>query len=189
TAHVLRLRAPSPGQLIDSALNHHVVDVRAMWRGAAARQPRYSRVERLEHAVGCARQIIERGVYIDVHCWVFTPASFCELMEQLVALGYLHFACECLWQTEPDEDEFVVVLRASEAREACLESWRAQAEGLRACVRRWEWVAAITEAMEAGARQQTERIAALEQRFAALERRAAPVAWLARQALARVRGR
>jgi hypothetical protein len=130
TAHVLKLRAPSPGQLIDSALNHHVVDCRELWAGAAARQPRYSRAARLQHAVGCARQIIEQGVYIDVHCWVFTPVSFCELMEQLAALGYLRFACERLFDTERDTDEFVVTLRASASPEQCVESWRSQAEAL-----------------------------------------------------------
>jgi len=189
TAHVLRLRAPSPGQLIDSALNHHVVDKRELWAGAAERQPRYSRVGRLQHSVGCARMIIEQGVYIDVHCWVFTPASFCELMEQLVALGYLRFACERLWDTERDADEFFVVLRTSEDREECLESWRSEGEAVRAGERQGKVIAAIKEAAEASARLQAEQIAALEQRFIALERRAAPLAWLARQALARVRGR
>lgn len=186
TAHVLRLRAPSPGQLIDSALNHHVVDVREMWAGAAARQPRYSRVERLQHAVGCARQIIEKGVYIDVHCWVFTPASFCELMEQLVALGYLRFACELLWDTERDEDEFIVVMRSSEDRAECLESWRGHGEALRETERQGE-LGALTAALkqavsafEASAARQAEQVAALE-------RRAAPLAWLARRAWTRVR--
>jgi SAM-dependent methyltransferase len=194
TAHVLRLRAPTPGQLIDSALNHHIVDRRELWAGAAARQPRYSRVERLPHAVGCARQIIEQGVYIDVHCWVFTPASFCELMEQLVALGYLRFACERLFDTERDEDEFIVILRANDDQAACLESWRTEGEALRAGERERDLAAATQAALQAAAaaqeaaRAQAEATARLEQRFAALERRTAPLAWLARRALARVRG-
>ena len=194
TAHVLRLRAPTPGQLIDSALNHHIVDRRELWAGAASRQPRYSRVERLAHAVGCARQIIEQGVYIDVHCWVFTPASFCELMEQLVALGYLRFACERLFDTERDEDEFIAILRASEDRAACLESWRTEGEALRAGERERDLAAATeaarqaAEAAQAAVRAQAEASARLEQRFAVLERRVAPLAWLARRALARVRG-
>ena len=191
TAHVLGLRAPSPGQVIDSALNHHVVGMRELWAGAGSRQPRYSRRERLAHAVGCARLIVETGVYIDVHCWVFTPASFAELMEQLVALGYLRFACDRMFDTERDQNEFIAILRASEDVEACLDSWRTQAEALRApdpaalASTLQQAIAAFQE----GARRQEEATAQLEERFTALERRAAPVAWLARKALGRVRGR
>ena len=144
--------------------------------------------------MGCARQIIETGVYIDVHCWVFTPASFAGLMEQLVALGYLRFACELLFETERDEDEFFVVLRASDDVVACLESWRERADALREpppanLAGLAEALQRAIAAFEAGARRQQDAIAALEQRFVALERRAAPLAWVARRALARVRGR
>ncbi|GAC1342137.1 MAG: hypothetical protein NVSMB18_15650 [Acetobacteraceae bacterium] len=192
-AHVMGARAPTPGQLIDSCLNHHRVTPRDMWDGGAARQPRYSRVERLEHAVTCARAVMASGVYIDVHCWVFTPLSFAELMEQLAALGYLGYECGRLFPTERDEDEFVVILHASADRDRCRESWRAAAEsllverppdpaGLAAAIER------TTEAIHAATRRHDDAVARLERRFAELERRTAPLVWLARRAWARVRG-
>jgi hypothetical protein len=200
TAHVLRARAPTPGQLIDSCLNHQLVDRRDMWNGGAARQPRYSRAERLEHAVGCARMVMAQGVYIDVHCWVFTPLSFARLMEQLAALGYVRYACARLFETEREEDEFFAILRTSEDRGECVDSWRSAGDALEAAGRSAELHAfgetlrQAVEGLQETARRNAEAIArmesrfgALEQRFGALERRAAPLVWLARRAWGRLR--
>jgi negative regulator of sigma E activity len=112
----------------------------------------------------------------------------------LVALGYLRFACERLFDTERDEDEFIAILRASEDPAACLESWRTEGEALRAGERERNLAAATeaaftaAEAAQAAVRAQAEATALLEQRFTVLERRTAPLTWLARRALARVRG-
>ncbi len=192
TANVLRARAPLPSQLIDSCLNHHLVDRREMWAGGAARAPRYREAHRFEHAVACARATIATGRYIDVHCWVFTPLSFLGLMEQLAALGLLRFECARCFDTERDEDEFIVILQTSADQERCVESWRQAADAVHA-----EHAAdlqalagtlqAAVQAFAEGARQQSAEIAGLEERFGALERRAAPVAWLARRMLARLR--
>ncbi len=184
TAHVLRARAPLPGQLVDSCINHQLVDVKEMWNGGAARQPRYSRVERLDHTLRCARLIVETGVYIDVHCWVFTPASFAGLMEQLAALGFLRYECVRCFETERDQDEFIIILRTSEDEARCVESWRSAAEGLQALAGTLERAVA---SFQESARRQHEDFVRLEQRFTALERRAAPLAWLARQLVAKVR--
>ena len=189
TAHVIRARAPTPGQLIDSCINHHLVDRQEMWAGGAMRQPRYSRVDRLAHALYSARTAMETGAYIDVHCWVFTPASFAAVMEQLVALGYLRYACARLFETERGADEFFVIMRTSDDKPACLESWRAAGDAVRAG-QESDLQAALQRAVEAfqeGARQQAALMAQLEQRLTALERRTAPLSWLARQAWARVR--
>ncbi len=192
TANVLGARAPLPGQLIDSCLNHHLVDRRDMWAGGAARAPRYPPADRLTHAVTCARATIATGQYIDVHCWVFTPLSFLGLMEQLAALGLLHFECERCFETERDEDEFIVILRTGVDPQRCAESWRRAADALEAepAADLQALTGALRDAVQAideNARRQSAEIARLEERFGALERRAAPLVWLARRLLARLR--
>jgi len=188
-AHVMRARAPLPGQVLESCLNHQLVDRRDMWDGGAARQPQYERAKRLDWALYCARQVMETGVYIDVHCWVFTPLSFARLMEQLAVLGFLRFECGRIFPTERDGDEFIVIMRRSEDQARSAETWRQAAEALLA-----EPLAPLAATLERaaagfqeGLRQQADAMARLEQRFIALERRAAPLAWLARRAWSRVR--
>lgn len=191
TANVMRARAPLPSQLIDSCLNHHVIDRRALWRGDTGDVPRYRPRDRLRHATACARHTLASGEYIDVHCWVFTPLSFLDAMEHLAALGLLRFECERCFDTERDEDEFIVILRASTDERACVETWRRAADALRATVAAAEsgaMVAAVRSLQDSAQRQSAE-LARLLDGFVALERRAAPLVWVVRRLLARLRGR
>lgn len=194
TANVLGARAPLPSQLIDSCLNHHVIDRTLLWRGETGSVPRYPPRERLQHAIACARLAVTTGEYIDVHCWTFTPGSFAAVLEQLCALGLVRFACERCFDTEPDEDEFIVILRASEDDVACVESWRRVAAELDAgstpsVVALTDALAGATRALQEAAARQTAEVARLQDGFVALERRAAPAAWVARRLLARFRRR
>lgn len=193
TANVLGARAPMPGQLIDSCLNHHVIDRALLWRGDTGAVPRYPPRDRLRHAIACARTAAATGEYIDVHCWTFTPASFAAVLEQLCALGFVRFECARCFDTEPGEDEFIVILRAGEDEVACAESWRRTGEALAdtaAAPSAAELMQALGDATralaEATARHAAD-IARLQDGFVALERRAAPAAWVARRLLARIR--
>ena len=76
------------------------------------------------------REVIRTDVYLDVHCWVFTPVSFALLMEQLSALELLRFSCAQWFDTERDGMEFVVVLRESADAAANAETWRRMATAL-----------------------------------------------------------
>ena len=186
-AHVQRARAPMPSQLIDSCLNHHPVDKRALWEGRMDLAPRYPPRHRLDHAIACARQTMAGGPYIDVHCWVFTPASFLSMLEQLCALGLVHFECVSCFDTVRDHDEFIVVLRKSDDPAACIESWRRAGEALVASQPRpLAHDAALAEAartLHAAAE------ARADIRQAEIERRTAPLVWLARRGLAHLRTR
>lgn len=70
---------------------------------------------RLQHSVGQAFDLYSsyegsvRRDYVDVHAWVFTPASFQLLILELRLLGLIDWEVESCQTTEPHE--FVVLLR------------------------------------------------------------------------------
>lgn len=53
---------------------------------------------------------IQAGEYIDTHCSVFTPDSFCNLMSQIAALNATNFKIKRFFPTLPNEQEFLVTL-------------------------------------------------------------------------------
>ena len=115
--------------------------------------------------------------------------------EHLCALGLVHYECERCFDTEPDEDEFVVILRTSSDQAASVESWRRAAEAIaashpapQAVLALTAELARVTQALQESAHRHADDMARLEQRFLAVERRTAPLAWLARRLLYRVRG-
>ncbi|MBC7801397.1 MAG: methyltransferase domain-containing protein [Gemmatimonadaceae bacterium] len=192
TANLLRARAPLPAQIIDSCMNHQAVDGVALWTGAAAALPRNRPAASLSHALMAARESLETSNYIDVHCWVFTPLSFLRILEQLCAFGLIRFECERCFDTPRGDFEFIVVLRASEDQARCIESWRNAADALRATPDpQVDALAAAlrdaTHAFQESTHRQSAEIARLQEGMAQLERRAAPLTWLARRAVARVR--
>ena len=102
-----------------------------------------------------------------------------RVVAELRALGYVRLVCERLFATEHGEDEFIVVMRAGEDALGCVESWRRAGDMVAAA----EDGTALQRAVEAV----TCGMAQLEQRMIAMERRTAPLTWLARQAWTRVR--
>ena len=64
-----------------------------------------------QQALELARDAEENGTYLDVHCWVFTPQSFVELMMQLARCGLLEFSCDWLVPTARNSFEFFVCMR------------------------------------------------------------------------------
>lgn len=68
---------------------------------------------------------LHNGSYHDVHCWVFTPLSFAQLMGRLAELEYHCFACHRFHDSELNTYEFFVSMeRVPDARGAAA-SWRA----------------------------------------------------------------
>ena len=53
----------------------------------------------------------EADRYLDVHAWIFTPASFRIVMTALFSQGLTQFSIERLYPTLRDSNEFYVVLR------------------------------------------------------------------------------
>jgi hypothetical protein len=118
-AHLTGATAPSPRQVFD----HYSSAV--AWKGMvswgeeppfAELVPVHSQAEALERATTVAAS----GEYQDVHCWVFTPASFTRLLSALRDLQLLPFSVEHC--SESIGGEFFVTLRAADAASATVPS-------------------------------------------------------------------
>lgn len=128
-AFVRKRRTPSGSRVLDFALNMVQVDCGKAWRGelvASELVRGYSD----ESALGLAAAAETTDAYHDVHCWVFTPHSFAELMGQLARCKLLEFACDRLVATARDTFEFYVSMRPELDHEAVMRSWARVADTL-----------------------------------------------------------
>lgn len=121
---VRRRRTPSGSRILDFALNMALVDCGKAWRGEII-EADLVRGYSDESALSLARDAETNGTYHDVHCWVFTPESFVELMGQLARCGLLGFECEWLVTTAPHTFEFFVSMQPSDDRARIIKSWHA----------------------------------------------------------------
>lgn len=124
-ADLLGFRYPSARQMFD-----HCHSATAMAPG----EPWHSdiNIERLPTMMGPtglrlafdqARAIVANGTYFDSHCWIFTPASFLELLRGATELGLVPFILSEFQPTEAGEFEFFATFRRpfAEAGPAMLE--------------------------------------------------------------------
>lgn len=126
-AYVRKDRVPNTHCILDFMLNMTPVDCATAWRGEVD-------VSKLEHratfegSLAVARDSLQNGTYHDVHCWVFTPASFGKLCVALARNGLLDFECAEFFDTAFNEFEFIVSLRKCADTERKVESWRKMVE-------------------------------------------------------------
>jgi SAM-dependent methyltransferase len=126
-AYVVKTRSPLSRAIIDQVLQCTAVDLQAVWDGRY--QPE-KRTYDLAWAITVARDAHENGVYHDVHCWVFTPAGFCRLLERLASEGLVQYRCDAFYDTERYQLDFTVVMSACEDRAEASRSWaRAASRG------------------------------------------------------------
>jgi SAM-dependent methyltransferase len=121
-AYLRRARTPLPRLILE---HHHLtrrVDAKDAWRGTLDGAD-LERLGTLQNGLALARGALADGAYHDVHCWVFTPASFAGLCVELAANDLLDFACDYYFDTARDESEFFVSMIASEARREIVGSW------------------------------------------------------------------
>jgi hypothetical protein len=113
-AHLDRATVPSPRHVFD----HYSSAVG--WRGQIGWGEEapldelvhvHPEAEALERATAAAS-----GEYVDVHCWVFTPQSFCRLMGSLQRLHFVPFSVESC--TETVGGEFFATLRPADVSAA-----------------------------------------------------------------------
>lgn len=128
-AFVRQRRAPSGSRVLDFALHMAKVDCVQAWSGKIE-PDRLERGYTVEGALALAHDAEHNGRYHDVHCWVFTPASFAALCAGLAHAGLLEFECERLIDTSRNEVEFFVWLRPCSDRQRVLDSWRNAAQCL-----------------------------------------------------------
>jgi Methyltransferase domain len=110
-AHLARATVPSPAQVFD----HYASAV--AWHGLISwgEEPPFGElvaVHSLDEAIATARSVTASGDYHDVHCWVFTPRSFCRLVATLQQLALVPFSIETC--TDSIGGEFFVTMRAAD---------------------------------------------------------------------------
>lgn len=108
-AYLRRSRRPTPGQLFDQAAFGTQLEAITAWMVPTLPE-RPARMPDLGHALDYARDAARDGRYVDVHCWVFTPTSFLQAMAALVDLGLLSFRCAAFSDTQPFENEMMLLL-------------------------------------------------------------------------------
>jgi SAM-dependent methyltransferase len=115
-AHLLGYRRPSIRQVFDSYARTRPVDIAQAWAEDLTRTLKPVPAK-FASAFELVRDL-QAGRYVDSHCWVFTPKSFLEMLEAMLALGWLGFRIEDFHPTEPGDLEFHVRLTAEDDRGA-----------------------------------------------------------------------
>jgi hypothetical protein len=114
-AYLTKPTIPTPRQVFD----HYSSAV--AWRGFISWEeeppfaelvPVHSEAEAFERAAAA----VDSDDYLDVHCWVFTPASFGRLIAALQRLQLVPFSLE--WCSETVGGEFFATLRATDVATA-----------------------------------------------------------------------
>jgi len=122
-AYLRNSKTPSPRQIFDHLSSAVTFGGNIAWdRSVDATQ--LVHCHSTAEAWVTAKNSFTTGTYCDVHCWVFTPASFFKLLGELTALDLLKFEGVQFYATEGCE--FFVSLRATDTPN------QAQTEGLAA---------------------------------------------------------
>jgi hypothetical protein len=113
-AYLLRYRRPSIRQAFDAFSLSVAVDTSAAWQSDLRRGglPLDIR-DRLSKAFAVAKSLVATPRYVDVHCWVFTPAAFLYTAEALLRLDLFPFLIDNFFPTESGELEFQIRLIAT----------------------------------------------------------------------------
>ena len=144
-AYLQKYTRPSLRQVFDSAWQSVELGVDAAWRNdIPERTGAAHRAERLAPALELICRIHENGAYNDAHCWVFTPASFLDLLEQAARMNLLPYTLQTFHPTELNGYEFFAVLRRADEDEDTL----ASIGQARAILRNWPAEAAFAQAHE-----------------------------------------
>jgi hypothetical protein len=78
-------------------------------------------------AINLARDAYESGTYHDVHCWVFTPAGFCRLLERLAYEALVRYRCDAFYDTQRYEFDFTVIMSPCDDPAEASSSWASAA--------------------------------------------------------------
>ena len=128
-AWLLKARRPLSHSILDFCLEVVEVDPIAAWQGEIpAPKPMYD----LQASLSLAADARDNGAYHDVHCWVFTPISFAQLMGRLAALGLADFSCRGFFETKPNTLEFIVHAQRCNDAAMAAASWNTVSERLQA---------------------------------------------------------
>lgn len=121
SAYVVRARMPQPQAIIDHVLNvRYDVSAGEIWLGSKSNgRPAHTFAD----AINVAKDAVANDNYHDVHCWVFTPASFAKICRQLVENGLLRMSCVKFFDTARNELEFHVHMQECADVELAAKTW------------------------------------------------------------------
>ena len=112
-AYLHQNRQPSPRQIFDYfATTVVTAQGEIAWSGPLAATTELRNLRSLPTSWQLTTEAFTSGDYCDVHCWVFTPTSFLNLLADLAELALLKFEVAQFHTTEGHE--FFVSLRAVE---------------------------------------------------------------------------
>lgn len=120
-AYMDRAKRPSRQAMFDFLLNMGPVDLADAWCSKPVVKPSYTMAEAIAKVRADAAQ---SGAYFDIHCWVFTPRSFADLMATLAEEHLMPFACSGFTDTRPNTLEFLVSARKSDDFQGNAQSWK-----------------------------------------------------------------
>lgn len=125
-AHAVRARVPQPQQVLSHVTQFAPLDLQEAWAGRRVQNPPARTQEVAGEWLKLARTVLA-GQYHDVHCWVFTPHSWANLMIELAECGLMPCECSVWWDTAPATYEFILGMRVGND----VDSWRRMAEQAR----------------------------------------------------------
>lgn len=125
-AYLLHLRRPAVRATFDHFYRFVVVDPGAIWAGLPGHDnPPLD----AETAIAFATKAATTDAYLDTHCWVFSDATFVELMATLMQMRLVTLPFVAYRPTQPGDFEFFVTLERAdddltpeEIRARCLAS-------------------------------------------------------------------
>lgn len=110
-AYLQQSRKPSSRQVFEHISSAVTYRGSGAWGGDVNDESHLVRMHTIESAWTTASTVFSTGEYCDVHCWVFTPTSFFELLGEIAAASLLQFEVAEFFETEGCE--FYVSLRAT----------------------------------------------------------------------------
>ncbi len=127
---MVRARRPQPLQIADHMLNVTQIDLTAAWRQRADPAHRRALFD-FPGVPAVINDSLTNGTYHDVHCWIFTPASFAALMQDILRAGLTDLGCAFFHDTAPGTLEFIVAMKRMADPDDAARSWITMQEAAR----------------------------------------------------------
>jgi len=123
-AHLELRQTPTARQIFDFWSLYCGVEAQAIWGGRvkASELPFSGTLQNAAHQVATAKA---STAYSDIHCWVFTPASFLNNLADLAELGLLPLKLKSATDTAENEIEFFVMLERTTPADSATDTARA----------------------------------------------------------------
>ncbi len=126
-AYLGSYKIPSVRQVFDHTFGALAVAPGEPWNAGFNRDsiPKYSGDVALHLAFDQSKFVKQNGNYYDSHCWVFTPSSFLDAIENAIKLDLFPFIMSDIQVTQPGSFEFFLSLRKENCEnEDLFRSWQ-----------------------------------------------------------------